>query len=531
MTLTSRLSLFFLGALALVLAGFSFGLYELAATHLHRQVDERLEAALATLTAAAEIDGEQVLWQPHERQLTIGQDPAADQVRWTVQDDRGKVLDHSANLPADFRLADAAPTIAAAPSPSLIYRGAEPWGLLQRRVAVPPRPSADGDDDGNHQAGDKRSGSAAARLKKEAETPPTKGKRPGRKNSALVLTSGLSLAPVQSTLQQLGWALGGLSAGVWLLAAVLGRWLCGRALLPVRRMAQTARSIHAENLGQRLAVARTGDELADLGTSFNDLLSRLQEAFERQKRFTGDASHQLRTPLTAALGQIEVALRRERSPEEYREVLTMVHGQAEQLRQIVETLLFLARADAEARLPELDELNIGDWLKKHAGQWSSHQRKGDLRLEATDEPLWVGAHPALLGQLVDNLWENATKYSSPGSPITIRLAAASGQVTLTVEDAGSGIAADELPHIFEPFYRSPEARRRGVGGVGLGLAVAQRIVSVFGGSIAVESHPGQGARFTVSLPQVPAPTCRTATSVAVNGHSTGQLTSANPARG
>ena len=380
--------------------------------------------------------------------------------------------------------------------------------------------------------GKKANTPAAAKGKKPADEPPTKGKKPKKKNAALVLSGGLPLEPLQATLRQLGWALGGLSAGIWLLAAVLGRWLCSRALAPVTRMAQTARSITAESLEQRLPVAATRDELADLGTSFNDLLARLQESFERQKRFTGDASHQLRTPLTAALGQIDVALRRERTPEEYRQVLSLVRGQAEQLRQIVESLLFLSRADAEAGLPDLEELDVAAWLRQHAELWSG-ARADDLHLENQAEPLWVKAHPALLGQLVDNLWDNAAKYSDPGTPIMVRLATADGQVLLTVEDAGCGIAADEIVHVFEPFYRSPQARRQGTSGVGLGLAVAQRIARVFGGSVTVDSKEGQGSRFSVRLPRIQAPTEHRASATPLNGHSAvhGQpVTAANPDR-
>src|SRR5262249_7637251 len=153
-------------------------------------------------------------------------------------------------------------------------------------------------------------------------------------------------------LRRLGWTLAGLSLAVWLVAAGLGRRLCRRALAPVAQMAGAARSIPATEPGQRLPVAATADELGDLGRAFNRLLDRLQEAFERQRRFTGEASHQLRTPLAVLLGQAEVALRRDRPPEEYRRVLTVIAEQAGRLHRLVEMLLFLARADAEAAVPE-----------------------------------------------------------------------------------------------------------------------------------------------------------------------------------
>jgi two-component system, OmpR family, sensor kinase len=259
--------------------------------------------------------------------------------------------------------------------------------------------------------------------------------------------------------------------------------------------------MRAADLGQRLPVAATGDELQDLGRAFNDLLTRLHESFERQARFTGDASHQLRTPLTALLGQIEIALRRPRAVEEYQQVLRLLQSQALQLRQIIETLLFLARADAEAKLPQLDRLDVRSWLPEHLASWSAHARAADLRLEMLGNgPLWVRAQTPLLRQMLDNLLDNACKYSDPGTPITVALAEEAGVVSLTVMDTGCGIAEEDLPHLFEPFYRSAKARRQGISGVGLGLAVAQRIALALAGTLRVQSRLGRGSRFTLHMP-------------------------------
>src|SRR5262249_23486546 len=160
----------------------------------------------------------------------------------------------------------------------------------------------------------------------------------------------ISLEPVHATLNRLAVVLAILSTGLWLTAALVGRRLCRRGLAPLTRMAESARTIRAADLTQRLPPPATRDHLAELGLAFNDLLGRLQESFERQRRFTGDASHQLRTPLAAMLGQVEVVLRRDRPAEEYQRVLALVHKQAGQLHLMVEMLLFLARADAEAKL-------------------------------------------------------------------------------------------------------------------------------------------------------------------------------------
>jgi signal transduction histidine kinase len=261
----------------------------------------------------------------------------------------------------------------------------------------------------------------------------------------------------------------------------------------------------ATDLTQRLPHPPTGDELDELGRSFNGLLDRLQESFVRQQRFTGDASHQLRTPLTALLGQIEVALRRSRSEEEYRTLLANVKRQADRLQQIVEALLFLTRADSEAHLDGLAPIDFQTWLQEHLETWAGHPRAGDVRVEnAAAESTLVVAHESLLGQLVDNLLSNACKYSPPGTPITMHVRCEGDFVVATVADQGDGIAPEDLPHIFQPFYRSPRARRAAVEGVGLGLSVAQRIVFAFQGAIDVESTVGRGTCFAVRLPRLAA---------------------------
>jgi two-component system OmpR family sensor kinase len=471
MTLTTRLTSFFLGVLACVLVGFAIGLYALASYYLHNEAAGRLDAALHALAASADVNSEGVEWEPASRSLTLSDDASPDQIRWLVRDDRGREVDRSRNLSDDKarQFADAW-SGRTSDDQAIHVIGGESWRLLHLRIAA--------------------SGAGG----EGSREPPAKMYR------ALRLTVGNSLAPIQSTLRNLVLALTGLSLGLWCVAAIGGRWLCRRALAPVTRMADAARDIGADDWRARLPAPATRDELEDLARAFNDLLNRLEESFERQRRFTGDASHQLRTPLTAMLGQLDVALLRQRTPDEYRRALDSVQSQADRLRQIVETQLFLARADAEALDPQLEVVDLATWLCGHLESWRGHPRSPDFDCEMGEEKrAMVRTHPQLLAQLLDNVLDNAAKYSPAGTPIRMRVTVAETTVECSVEDSGSGIAPDDLPHIFEPFYRSEEARRLGINGAGLGLAVAHRIAAALGGAIRAEAARDGGARFVFRL--------------------------------
>jgi signal transduction histidine kinase len=325
-------------------------------------------------------------------------------------------------------------------------------------------------------------------------------KKDEKKYPSLSITAGVPLGPAQATLRQLAGTLAGLSVAIWLIAMFVGRIVCRRALLPVSKMAVSAREMDAADLGERLPVSGTADELEELGRAFNNLLDRLQESFERQRQFTGDASHQLRTPLTAILGQIEVALRRVRPVEEYQRVLTTVQNKAEHLHRIVESLLFLARANAEAQLPVQETLDLNPWLLDYLQSWAGHPRCGDIIVDAAGvDSVLVEAPSILLGELLNILLDNAWKYSPDGTPITIRLNRVDGDVCLTVEDRGCGITDEDQDHLFTPFFRSEEARRRGIVGLGLGLSIAKRLADALQGVLTVESRVGQGSTVTLRL--------------------------------
>ena len=479
MKLASRLSLFFQVLLALVLVGFSASLYLLARSYLLGQAEERLQMAVNTLTAALEIRQDGVEWEPAERTLTLPTGVADDSLVWLISDNQGRVVDRSGLAVMEPLLAEVSKRLDKGSTVLMEWHG-QRWQFTQRWIGPNATPTPASEDPA-----------------------PASGRRepPDTRYPALAITTGISLEVVHATLGSLAWALAAVSLAVWVLALVLGRAVCQRALRPVTQLAASARAMNAADAEGRLPVSPTRDELENLSRSFNGLLDRLHESFERQRRFTGDASHQLRTPLTALLGQLEVALRRERSPEDYRAVLVSVQRQGVRLRRIVEALLFLARADAEARLPDRETVSLTDWLAHHVDFWSGHPRFQDIRLEQeADLPLEIAVQPVLLGELVNILIENACKYSPPGTPILLRSGKHDDKVFLSVEDRGSGIRKEDLPHLGEPFFRSADARRRGIPGVGLGLAIAKRLAEAQGGTLAVVCEEGMSCRFTVCFP-------------------------------
>ena len=485
LSLTGRFSALFLAALGLVLVAYSAALYLSARVYLQRQVGERLTSALAVLAAAAEVDAEGVEWEPQERILPLGQDSGPDRLRWMVFDGAGRRLDHSRNLD------DTDLTPAWTPRPGtlalprhLADRHGRDWQVAQRRILPASAPAT---------------GSLAASTHQgHAKGDPAEAPKP-----ALVIVACAPLGPTEATLAALGGFLAALSVGIWLGAALLCRRLSRRALAPLARMVASARGLDAADAGWGLEMAGTGDELDDLGRAFNDLLGRLHLAFERQRRFGGDASHQLRTPLTVLIGQIEVALRHDRPAEEYRRVLRSALGRARQLGQIVEALLFLARAEGEARLPAREPLDLGRWLAESLA--ARPPTPEVVNRTAPGPGPWVLAHPPLLAQLLDNLLDNAAKYGREGAAIVAAAYRDGDSAVLAVEDSGPGIDEEDLPRLFEPFYRSARARRQGTPGVGLGLAVVQRIAHAFGGSVSVRSEPGAGCRFEARFPAQESP--------------------------
>ena len=292
--------------------------------------------------------------------------------------------------------------------------------------------------------------------------------------------------------------------GTGILAVWLGSLLiAGRALQPVAAMIRTARAIAASRgFSRRLPDPRRRDELGQLARTFNEMLASLEEAYRSQQRFIADAAHELRAPLTAIQGNIELLGRmREMSDEERAEGLAYLEGEARRLSRIVSELLTLARADAgqtlDLRPLELDRVLLEVLIEVRT-------LAADHQLELTHlEPVAIEGDVDRLKQLLMNLLDNSLKYTVAGGRITVGLERTPTEAVLTVRDTGVGIAAEDLPHVFERFYRADPARSHDPAGTGLGLSIAKWVVDQHGGTIALESQPQRGTAVVVRLPAAP----------------------------
>jgi two-component system OmpR family sensor kinase len=294
--------------------------------------------------------------------------------------------------------------------------------------------------------------------------------------------------------------LGALGLVVSLLAGLI---VAGQALQPVTQMVQTAQTITGSgDLSRRIPEPRQQDELGTLATTFNTMLGSIEQAYVAQQRFVSDASHELRAPLTAIQGNLELVRHRPDLPAAERiEAIDEAAREADRMARLVADLLALARADAGVALRrdavDLDAVVLDSF---HTARALANDRT--LKLDPF-EPLRTCGDEDRLRQLILILLDNALKYTPPGGTVTLGLQQIGESVEISVRDTGVGIAPDDLPHVFERFYRADPARGRDPGGTGLGLPIARWIVQQHQGTIGIESAPGQGTQVTVRLPALP----------------------------
>lgn len=329
----------------------------------------------------------------------------------------------------------------------------------------------------------------------------------------LVMVVAISTHPVEASLR----ALLGVLAVILTAGGGLAAWgadrLARRLTRPVERIAQAARAVSHESLAARIPEFSGDVELRDVTAVLNDMLARLQTAFAGLQRsaavkrqFVADASHELRSPLANLRGTVEVALRRPRTPEEYRETLHLALVEVERLSRLVGGLLTLSRLDADPRALDLVPCELGGLLRHALKAHAARAAELRVRLDLADVtvPLTVLADPDRLREVIDNLLDNALRHAPADSAVDVSLAPDGDRAVVAVRDAGPGLTPDERARVFDRFYRADGSRARHSGGLGLGLAIVKSIVDAHGGEVAVESVPGAGARFFVRLPLAPA---------------------------
>src|ERR1700733_4161060 len=305
------------------------------------------------------------------------------------------------------------------------------------------------------------------------------------------LDVGASVTGGEHTLDLLRLLLLSLSPLVIVMACAGGAWLSGRALKPVKDITAAALNVSIENLSKRLPVPTTGDELADLTEVLNTMLARLEGAVKTLSQFVADASHEFRTPLAVIRTTAELALRRARSPEAYRDSLQEIGAEAERMTTLVEDLLTLARSDAGVADMPLSPLDLSEVLRDVLDEMRNLADFRGIHIQATlDKAMISGNRPALHRAFLV-LLDNALKYSAEGGEVVVTLS----DNSVEIKDFGTGISQEDLPHIFKRFYQADRARSQG--GYGLGLSLAESIVKARGGSIEVSSVYGQGSTFRV----------------------------------
>ena len=283
---------------------------------------------------------------------------------------------------------------------------------------------------------------------------------------------------------------------------VVGYQVARHGIRPVEQMATTARHISSTNLRERILPDGYPSELATLAGTFNQMLDRLEESFERISRFSADIAHDLRTPVNNIRGEAEVALARARTSGEYRDVIESCLEEAVRLSDLIGDLLFLARAESPLSHLRRERVDVGEVLGQVREYYDALATEGGVLLITTviAEPLIAELDRTLLQRAIGNLVTNALAHTPPGGIVALNAGGDSSTMHIMVSDTGVGIPAEALPKVFDRFFRVDSARSHDAGGTGLGLAIVKSIVQLHGGNVEIVSQPGQGTRVTLQMP-------------------------------
>lgn len=313
------------------------------------------------------------------------------------------------------------------------------------------------------------------------------------------LLVGRSIAGDRSAMRRLAYGFAAVGGGVLALGLVGGWWLATRAIRPIQDISATAVRIAAGDLSQRIDGAGTEDELGRLANVLNTTFARLEASFAQQVRFTSDASHELRTPLAVIVSQAQTALARERPAAEYREALEACLRAAERMRRLSESLLDLARLDSGDEPMRPSRFDLARVARESLELLRPLAAQRGVALLAELPIAFARGDAERVGQVVTNLVKNAIDFNRPGGEVRVTTRTEANETVLLVTDTGSGIRAEDLPHVFERFYRADRSRSGNEGRIGLGLAICKAIVDAHSGTLAVDSRPGEGSSFTLRL--------------------------------
>jgi signal transduction histidine kinase len=452
MSIRLRLTAWYVLTLAVALGAVAFALVLVFRTAMERQQDDELAARAAQVVSALQVEdsGLALHGQSGDESLVVGGEFVG------LYDASGKLVDSSA----------APPQAAAAIGSFAATTATRSWTTLT---------------------------SGAERLRVLA-VPLTDGTR--RVGTVAIVRS---IAPIEAAQRQLLGILGLTLPLAVAIAAIGGYVLAYRALRPVEQLRLAAEDYGAKDLSRRLAPREMrNDELGRLARTLDAMLDRVAAAVEQQRRFTGDASHELRTPIATVLADASLSLERSRSADDYRATIARIESEAARMARIVEGLLVLARADVRAAPTTSEAVDVGVMLGTSVGRVTPRAAERGVRIETRVAPgIILADRDAGLERVFDNLLDNALRYAPAGSAIEIEAAISGPMARVAVVDHGPGVPSGERTRVFERFHRSPGAAGPGAG---LGLSIARSIVEGHGGHMDLAETPGGGATFIVELP-------------------------------
>lgn len=324
-----------------------------------------------------------------------------------------------------------------------------------------------------------------------------------------VIAVGQYADEIYAHLTRLAWLLGSVWVVALLATGAVGLVLASRALAPVERITARAASIARGDIDARLDPPLVDDEIGRMARLLNEMLERLHAVIDANRRFASDASHELRSPLTAMAGEVDVALKRERTPEEYRDTLRTLRGQLQEMKELTDNLMLLVRAQERPEPGMVREVPLEDLVRASIDRLGPAARANDVSVHHVRlDRFIVYADARMLSRAVDNVIGNAVQYNRRGgrTDVTAEYAEpqasgwAPGMVTLRVHDTGPGIPAAEWERVFDRFYRLDHSRSRRTGGSGLGLSITRAVVALFGGTVRIAASSAEGTTMEIVLP-------------------------------